>query len=53
MEDMPNQQFMAYQRSLKRDIIDLEKLLENNNLEELKEKLKEMKEDIQANIESN
>lgn len=50
MEDM--KEFVAYLRRLKRDLDDLENLLENGEVEKAKEVLKELREDTQKDIES-
>lgn len=50
MDEM--KEFVAYLRRLKRDIEDIERLLEEDNTERAKELLKQLKEDTQKDIEA-
>jgi len=45
-------EFVAYLRKLKRNIEDIEKLLDTGNIEKAKELLKQLKEDTQKDIEA-
>lgn len=51
MEDQMKE-FVAYLRKLKRNIEDIEKLLDTGNIEKAKELLKQLKEDTQKDIEA-
>lgn len=50
MDEM--KEFVAYLRRLKRDIEDIERLLEEDDTERAKELLKQLKEDTQKDIEA-
>ncbi|MBP3460583.1 MAG: hypothetical protein J6K58_15400 [Lachnospiraceae bacterium] len=51
MEDSMKE-FVAYLRKLKRNIEDIEKLLDSGDVEKAKELLKQLKEDTQKDIEA-